>query len=100
MLPLLTAAALGFLANQYIGVYKTEAGTQNFELHTRAIAADVVAQFWSVFLALCAWSIAAGRSARAFADTVALPWFRAFGLQLPELPTLPQVPAAPRQLTA
>jgi hypothetical protein len=99
MLPLLTAASLGFFANQYIGVYETEAGTQNIEIHTRAIAADV-AQFWSVFLALCAWAIAAGRSARAFADTVTLPWFRAFGLQLPELPTLPQVPAAPRQLTA
>jgi hypothetical protein len=99
MLPLLTAAALGFLANQYIGVYKTEAGTQNFELHTRAIAADVVA-LWSAFLALCAWSIAAGRSARHFSDTVALPWFRALGLSVPELPTLPTVPAAPRQLTA
>jgi hypothetical protein len=99
MLAILTAASLGFLANQYIGIYKTEAGTQNFELHTRAIAADV-AQFWSVFLALCAWSIALGRSARAFVDNVALPWFRAFGLQLPELPTLPTVPAAPRQLTA
>ena len=99
MISLALAAALGFLANQYIGIYKTESGTQNFEIHTRAIAADV-AQFWSVFLALCAWAIAAGRSARAFVDTVALPWFRAFGLQFPELPTLPQVPAAPRQLTA
>jgi hypothetical protein len=99
MLPLLTAAALGFLANQYIGVYKTEAGTQNFEIHTRALGADVVV-LWSAFLAFCTWSIAAGRSARAFIDTVALPWFRAFGLQLPELPTLPQVPAARRQLTA
>jgi hypothetical protein len=99
MLPLLTAAALGFLANQYIGVYETESGTQNFELHTRAIAADAVA-LWSVFLAFCTWSISLGRSARAFVDNVALPWFRAFGFVVPELPTLPTVPAAPRQLTA
>jgi hypothetical protein len=99
MLSILTAAALGFWANQHAGFFKSEVGTWNFEVDTKSIAADVVA-LWSAFLALCAWSIAAGRSARHFSDTVALPWFRALGLSVPELPTLPTVPPAPRQLTA
>lgn len=85
------AAALGFWANRHIGMYCTEAGTQNLEIHTQAIAADV-RWFWLSLLILCAFTVSAGRNARRFVDTVALPWLSAFGLQLPALPTLPQLP--------
>jgi hypothetical protein len=98
MLAILTAAALGFLANKYIGIYRTEAGTQNLELHDQELLADV-SQLWVALVALCAWSINVGRSVRRWTDTVALPWIAAFGLTLPELPTLPQLPTQDR-LTA
>jgi hypothetical protein len=98
MLAILTAAALGFLANKYIGIYRTEAGTQNLELHDQELLADA-AHFLVALVAVVAFAVNTGRNARAFADSVLLPYLRSFGFQLPELPTLPQVPAASRQLS-
>lgn len=90
MLSLATFAA-GYWICQHVGMYRTEQGTDNLEIRSRVIAADI-AWLWSAFLAICAFAVNAGRNVRTFTDSVALPWLAAFGVQLPTLPTLPQVP--------
>jgi hypothetical protein len=98
MLAILTAFAAGYWLCQHVGMYRTEQGTDNLEIRTPAIAADI-AWLWAALIALCAWSINAGRTVRRFVDTVALPWFAAFGLNVPALPSLPALPVSTR-LTA
>jgi hypothetical protein len=88
MLVILSAFVAGYWLSQRAGVYRTEQGTDNLEIHTREIVADFV-WLWLAFLSICAFAVTAGHNTRCFVDTVALPWLALVGLHMPAPPTLP-----------
>jgi hypothetical protein len=94
MLAILTAAVLGYWANQHIGFERSEDASISLRVDAAAIAADV-RWLWLAFLSVCAFAIGTARNARRFVDTVVRPWLSLVGLHLPELPTLPMLSAAP-----
>jgi hypothetical protein len=98
MLALITAAALGYWANHHIGFDRSEDGSISLQVDAAAIAADI-RWFWSALIAVVGFAVATGKGARIFTDTVALPWIRAFGFQVPALPTLPALPTQDRLTT-
>jgi hypothetical protein len=94
---LLTAAAAGYGLRQHSDL-TWEDGMLEAHLNLGAFWTDIC-RAWAAFLTICAFTITTAHTVRIFTDTVALPWIRAFGFQVPALPTLPALPTQDR-LTA
>lgn len=90
MLTILAATAIGLYVGNRLD-FRVHPEEAFISIAAPALPTDIK-RFYASICFVCAWSIAAGKGARSFVDTVALPWARAFGFQVPPLPSLPTLP--------